>query len=99
MEVNRSIMDAEFPGGWISQIPRRMHESAQRFRRAETEAALLVAALETAFATATRAWYVATEQAYLEAHGTLPGSERTKRLRKKRRTMVLRWWESTSEED
>ena len=31
-------------------------------------------------------------EAYLVHHGSLPGSERTRRLRKKRRTRVMKWW-------
>lgn len=41
--------------------------------------------------------YDGIERAYLEEHGSLPGSERTRRLRKKRRDAVLRWWRSTME--
>jgi hypothetical protein len=36
--------------------------------------------------------YDCAEYAYLQHHRRLPGSERTARLRKKRRTEVLRWY-------
>lgn len=36
--------------------------------------------------------YQCAEDAYLLHHRRLPGSYRTKRLRKKRRTRVLRWF-------
>jgi hypothetical protein len=37
------------------------------------------------------AWYAGMESAYLAEHGRLPGSDRTARLRKKRRAKVLEW--------
>jgi len=39
-----------------------------------------------------RGMYAAAETAYLKHHATLPGSHKTKRLRKKRRTNVLNWY-------
>jgi hypothetical protein len=36
-------------------------------------------------------WYAGCEAAYLESHRRLPGSDRTARLRKKRRAKVLDW--------
>lgn len=36
--------------------------------------------------------YGVASRAYLNHHARLPGSERTSRLRKKRRTRVLRWY-------
>jgi hypothetical protein len=38
-----------------------------------------------------RDWYSAVESAYLESHRRLPGSDRTARMRKKRRAKVLEW--------
>lgn len=40
-----------------------------------------------------RAYYAFAERTYLGAHGTLPGSDRNARLRKKRRDAILRWFE------
>lgn len=37
-------------------------------------------------------WRAAAEKKYLECHKKLPGSLRTKRLRKKRRDVTLRWF-------
>lgn len=36
-------------------------------------------------------WNRMTEAWYRQSHGRLPGSNRTARLRKKRRTMIDRW--------
>jgi predicted metal-dependent hydrolase len=48
-----------------------------------------------AFASAREAmrthWYAGMETAYLESHRRLPGSHRTARLRKKRRSKVMAW--------
>jgi len=39
------------------------------------------------------AYYKKVEHEYLRHHRCLPGSLSTRRLRKKRRTKVLAWWE------
>lgn len=46
------------------------------------------------FAWLDRFLYDTAVPAYLKEHRRLPGSERTKRLRKKRRDRVLEWWDS-----
>ncbi len=38
-------------------------------------------------------YYQIAEQEYLRYHARLPGSLRSRRFRKKRRTKVLAWWE------
>lgn len=40
----------------------------------------------------TESWCAAAEKKYLEYHRKLPGSNKTKRLRKKRRDVTLRWF-------
>lgn len=37
-------------------------------------------------------WYRLVEKSYVYHHGSLPGSNKTKRLRKKRRDKVLNWF-------
>lgn len=56
----------------------------------------LMSSLSLVFAEAEalgRAWYGMAEQSYLRHHRRLPGSLRRCRLRKKRRTVVLAWFE------
>lgn len=38
-------------------------------------------------------WWTVACLSYLEHHRRLPGSDRTSRLRRKRRAVVLRWYE------
>jgi hypothetical protein len=48
--------------------------------------------LAMTFAKFGQVMYEDARDAYLAEYGKLPGSERTRRLRKKRRAMVMQWW-------
>lgn len=45
-----------------------------------------------------KAWHGLVERNYLRWHGALPGSDRTSRLRKKRRKIVMEWLEGWVED-
>lgn len=44
----------------------------------------------------TSVWWTRIEMVYLESHKRLPGSTRTCRLRKKRKTKLSEWWDKNT---
>lgn len=75
-EANRRLGDA-------------LQQSVENMIRAFQPAAALA---RKALADFDAALYRAAQRAYVEAHGCLPASDRTARLRKKRRKIVLDWF-------
>lgn len=85
---------------WADRGPGDWHLTPARDARAIVEAVAslsevfrrMVTGLGPAFDNLFAMVYEVACSLYKEEFGRLPGSERTSRLRKKRRTMVLRWY-------
>lgn len=83
MSENIKIKEAtQNPPGQAVGVERSVSEFAQNIKRLIPPLAYKLSIT----------WYRLAEKSYTYHHGSLPGSNKTKRLRKKRRDKVLDWF-------